>query len=52
MQHDTRAAYPGRPVFVSILALLLALEGILAVLAGIFAMLNITLLNSLPRLEP
>ena len=41
MQHDTAVAYPRRPLLVSLLAFLLALQGILAILAGVFAMLNL-----------
>lgn len=42
MQHDTVAARSRRPLLISLLAFLLALQGILALLAGVFAMLNLS----------
>lgn len=41
MQHDTAVAYPRRPLLISILAFLLAIQGILTVMAGMFATLNL-----------
>lgn len=41
MQHSTVAAHPRRPLLVSFLAFLLGIEGILAILVGVVAMLDL-----------